>query len=152
MIDLSDSAIEDAVCDITRKFTGTYFIIESVPSETMWCEFGHLEEANGWDKLFFDEINRVIVQTGHIMKGGTIAVAGSGLVHIMTVTAANKLFKNMISASTTVPSVPPRVSDNASDWEHYVENRKSVVCRKFEYTFWIIKRQFVNKKTAIIMA
>lgn len=91
----------------------------------------HLLETNGLNKLFFDAINRVMVQTGHMMKGGTIVDAtiinapsstkntkkardpemhqtkkgsewkfgmkchigvdaGSGLVHTMTVTAANE--------------------------------------------------------------
>ena len=32
-------------------------------------------ETNGLNKLFFDAINRVMVQTGHMMKGGTIVDA-----------------------------------------------------------------------------
>ncbi len=103
---------------------------EAVPDETMLCKFRHLLEGNGLNKLFFDSINRVMVQTGHMMKGGTIVDAtiinapsstknaeksrdpemhqtkkgngwrfgmkchagvdaGSGLVHTITVTAAN---------------------------------------------------------------
>ena len=104
---------------------------EAVPDETTLCKFRHLLEANDLNKLFFDAINRVMVQTGHMMKGGTIVDAtiisapsstknadkardpemhqtkkgnewkfgmkchigvdaGSGLVHTMTVTAANE--------------------------------------------------------------
>lgn len=104
---------------------------EAVPDETTLCNFRHLLEANGLNKLFFDAINRCLVQTGHMMKGGTIVDAsiinapsstknaekkrdpemhqakkrnewrfgmkchigvdaGSGLVHTMTVTAANE--------------------------------------------------------------
>ena len=104
---------------------------EAVPDETTLCKFRHLLEANGLNKLFFDAINHVMVQTGHMMKGGTIVDAtiinapsstkntekardpemhqtkkgnewkfgmkchigvdaGSGLVHTMTVTAANE--------------------------------------------------------------
>ena len=94
---------------------------EAVPDETTLCKFRHLLESNGLNKLFFDAINRVMVQTGHMMKGGTIldatiinapsstknaakaldsemhgmkchigVDAGSGLVHTMTVTAANE--------------------------------------------------------------
>ena len=37
--------------------------------------FRHLLEAHGLNKLFFDAINRVMVQTGHRMKGGTIVDA-----------------------------------------------------------------------------
>lgn len=103
---------------------------EAVPDETTLCKFRHLLEANGLNKLFSDAINRVMVQTGHMMKGGTIVDAtiinapsstknveksrdpemhqtkkgnewrfgmkchigvdaGSGLVHTITVTAAN---------------------------------------------------------------
>ena len=129
---LSDPATEDAIYDsyAMRKFTGINFMTETVPDETTLCKFRHLLEANGLNKLFFDAINRVMVQTGHMMKGGTIVDAtiinapsstknadkardpemrqtkkgnewrfgmkchigvdaGSGLVHTITVTAAN---------------------------------------------------------------
>ena len=103
---------------------------EAVPDETTLCKFRHLLEANGLNKLFFDAINHGMVQTGHMMKGGTIVDAtiinapsstknaekardpemhqtkkgnewkfgmkchigvdsGSGLMHTITVTAAN---------------------------------------------------------------
>ena len=39
---------------------------EAVPDETTLCKFRHLLETNGLNKLFFDAINRVMVQTGHI--------------------------------------------------------------------------------------
>ena len=58
-----------------RKLTGTDFMTESVPDETTLCKFRHLLEANGLNKLFFNAINRVMVQTGHMMKGGTIVDA-----------------------------------------------------------------------------
>lgn len=130
---LSDPATEDAIYDsyAMRKFTGIDFMTESVPDETTLCKFRHLLEANGLNKLFFDAINRVMVATGHMMKGGTIVDAtiinapsstknadkardpemhqtkkgnewkfgmkchigvdaGSGLVHTITVTAANE--------------------------------------------------------------
>lgn len=130
---LSDPATEDAIYDsyAMRKFTGIEFMTESVPDETTLCKFRHLLEANGLNKLFFDAINRVMVATGHMMKGGTIVDAtiinapsstknadkardpemhqtkkgnewkfgmkyhigvdaGSGLVHTITVTAANE--------------------------------------------------------------
>ncbi len=48
---------------------------EAVPDETTLCKFRHLLEANGLNKLFFDAINRVMVATGHMMKGGTIVDA-----------------------------------------------------------------------------
>ncbi len=130
---LSDPATEDTVYDsyAMRKFTGIDFLKESVPDETTLCKFRHLLEVNGLNKLFFEAINRVMVQSGHMMKGGTIVDAtiidapssaknaekardpemhqtrkgnvwcfsmkchvdvdaGSGLVHTITVTSANK--------------------------------------------------------------
>ena len=74
---LSDPATEDAVYDsyAMRKFTGIDFKTEAVPDETTLCNFRHLLEAHGLNKLFFDAIHRVMVQTGHMMKGGTIVDA-----------------------------------------------------------------------------
>jgi len=129
---LSDAATEDAIYDsyAMRTFTGINFMPEAVPDETTLCNFRHLLEKHGLNKLFFDAINHVMVQTGHMMKGGTIldatiinapnstknaqkardpemhqtkkgnewrfgmkchigVDAGSGLVHTITVTAAN---------------------------------------------------------------
>lgn len=129
---LSDPATEDAIYDsyAMRKFTGIDFMTEAVPDETTLCRFRHLLETNGINKLFFEAISRIMTQTGHMMKGGTIVDAtiinapsstknaakardpemhqtkkgnewrfgmkchigvdaGSGLVHSMTVTAAN---------------------------------------------------------------
>ena len=129
---LPDAATEDAIYDsyAMRTFTGINFMPEAVPDETTLCNFRHLLEKHGLNKLFFDAINHVMVQTGHMMKGGTIldatiinapsstknaqkardpemhqtkkgnewrfgmkchigVDAGSGLVHTITVTAAN---------------------------------------------------------------
>lgn len=74
---LSDPATEDAIYDsyAMRKFTGIDFMTQSVPDETTLCKFRHLLEAHGLNKLFFEAINRVMVATGHIMKGGTIVDA-----------------------------------------------------------------------------
>ena len=130
---LSDPATEDAIYDsyAMRKFTGIDFVKESVPDETTLCKFRHLLEEHGLNKLFFDAITRVMVETGHMMKGGSIVDAtiidapsstknadkardpemhqtkkgnewrfgmkchvgvdaGSGLVHTITVTPANR--------------------------------------------------------------
>ena len=72
--DLSDPGTEDAIYDsyAMRKFTGIDFLSGSVPDETTLCNFRHLLEEHGLNKMFFDAINRVMVETGHIMKGGTI--------------------------------------------------------------------------------
>ncbi len=46
------------------------------------------------------------------------------------------------------PGRLPHVSDNAIDWERYIENRKSSVRCKVEHAFRIIKCQFGYRKTA----
>ena len=45
------------------------------------------------------------------------------------------------------PGKLPHVSDNAIDWERYIENRKSSVRCKVEHAFRIIKCQFGYRKT-----
>ena len=61
---LSDPATEDSIYDsyAMRKFTGIDFLKESVPDETTLCKFRHLLEANELNELFFEAINRVMVQ------------------------------------------------------------------------------------------
>lgn len=109
--------------------------------------------------------------------------AGSGLVHTMTVTAAN--VHDITQAAALIreddevvygdsgylgiqkrpevagddhlsgidyrinrrPGKLPHVSDNAIDWERYIENRKSSVRCKVEHAFRIIKCQFGYRKT-----
>ena len=74
---LSDPGTEDAIYDsyAMRKFTGIDFMSDSVPDETTLCKFRHLLEEHGLNKLFFEAIERVMVASGHIMKGGTIVDA-----------------------------------------------------------------------------
>ena len=194
-----------------------------MPDETTLCKFRHLLEEHGLNKLFFEAINRVMVKTGHIMKGGTIVDAtiisapsstknaekqrdpemhqtkkgnewkfgmkchigvdaGSGYVHSMEVTAANvhditvasKLIReddNVIYGDSgyqglgkrpeivndphlsTVeyrinhrPNSLPKISDNAVDWDRFIENRKSSIRCKVEHMFRIIKCQFGYSK------
>ena len=222
---LSDPATEDAIYDsyAMRKFSGIDFLKEDVPDETTLCKFRHLLEEHGLNKLFFEAINRVMVKTGHIMKGGTIVDAtiisapsstknaekqrdpemhqtkkgnewkfgmkchigvdaGSGYVHSMEVTAANvhditvasKLIReddNVIYGDSgyqglgkrpeivndphlsTVeyrinhrPNSLPKISDNAVDWDRFIENRKSSIRCKVEHMFRIIKCQFGYSK------
>lgn len=201
-----------------------YILLDFSQDETTLCKFRHLLEENGLNKLFFDAINRVMVQTGHMMKGGTVVDAtiisapsstknadkardpemhqtkkgnewkfgmkchigvdaGSGFVHTIAVTAANehditqtaKLlreddkvvygdsgylgvwkrpeilnnehFSKIDFRINRRPGSLPKVSDNAIDWERYIENRKSSVRCKVEHAFRIIKCQFGYKKT-----
>ena len=223
---LSDPATEDAIYDsyAMRKFTGIDFMTENVPDETTLCKFRHLLEKDGLNKLFFDAINRVMVATGHMMKGGTIVDAtiinapsstknaekardpemhqtkkenewrfgmkchagvdaGSGLVHTIEVTAANEhdvtVAARLIREDDEVaygdsgylgiqrrpevrddahlsgidyrinrrPHSLPKVSDNAIDWERFIEYRKSSVRCKVEHVSRIIKCQFGYTKT-----
>ena len=226
---LSDPGTEDAIYDsyAMRKFTGIDFMTEAVPDETTLCKFRHLLETNGLNKLFFDAINRVMTQTGHMMKGGTIVDAtiinapsstknaekardpemhqtkkgnewrfgmkchvgvdaGSGLVHSITVTAANvhditqaaKLIReddevvygdsgylgiqkrpevvsdeHLSSIDYRInrrPKKLPKVSDNAIDWERFIEHRKSSVRCKVEHPFRIIKCCFITQKRCTV--
>ena len=110
--------------------------------------------------------------------------AGSGLVHTITVTAANKHditeaakllreddevvygdsgylgiqerpeirqnvhFSNIDFRINRRPRSLPQVSENAIDWERYIENRKSSIRCEVEHVFRIIKCQFGYKKVA----
>lgn len=74
---LSDPGTEEAIYDsyAMRKFTGINFMTESVPDETTLCNFRHLLEEHGLNKLFFEAINRTMEKSGHMMKGGSIVDA-----------------------------------------------------------------------------
>ena len=61
--------------------------------------------------------------------------------------ANNEHFSKIDFRINRRPSSLPRVSDNAIDWERYIENRKSAVRCKVEDAFRIIKCQFGYKKT-----
>lgn len=74
---LSDEAVEDGIYDsyAMRKFMGISFLEEDAPDATTLLKFRHLLEKHGLNKLFFEAINRVMVASGHIMKGGSIVDA-----------------------------------------------------------------------------
>ncbi|MCD7919614.1 MAG: IS5 family transposase [Clostridiales bacterium] len=103
---LSDPATEDAIYDSysMRKFVGIDFMTESVPDETTLCRFRHLLEENGLNELFFDAIDRVMAETGHVMKGGTIVD--------VAIVNAPRASKNAEKARAT--EVPP--SKKGSAW------------------------------------
>ena len=182
---LSDPATEDAVYDscAMRKFTGVDFQKESVPDETTLCKFRHLLEVNGLNKLFFEAINRVMVQSGHMMKGGTIenatiidapssknvekardpemhqirkgnewrfgmkchvgVDAGSGLLHTVTVTSANK---HDITETVNLIREDDEVVYGDSGYlgvQKRSEIQQNEHFSKVEHVFRIIKCQFV---------
>ena len=74
---LSDEGVEDAIYDSysIRKFVGIDFFEEDAPDSTTLLNFRRILENHNLNKAFFDAINRVMVQTGHMMKGGTIVDA-----------------------------------------------------------------------------
>ena len=74
---LSDEGVEDAIYDsyAMRKFVGIDFFEEDAPDATTLLKFRRLLEKNNLNKAFFEAINRVMVESGHIMKGGTIVDA-----------------------------------------------------------------------------
>ena len=56
--------------------------------------------------------------------------------------AENDHFKDIDFRITRRPSSLPKVSDNAIDWERYIDNQKSSVRSKVEHAFHIIKNRF----------
>ena len=74
---LSDEGTEDAIYDsyAMRKFIGINFLEEDVPDATTLLKFRRLLEKHGLNNLFFDAINRVMVETGHMLKGGSVVDA-----------------------------------------------------------------------------
>jgi len=74
---LSDEGVEDAIYDsyAFRRFMGINFLEQDVPDATTLLHFRHLLEENGLNKVSFEAINRVMVASGHMMKGGTIVDA-----------------------------------------------------------------------------
>ncbi|MBE7004419.1 MAG: transposase, partial [Ruminococcaceae bacterium] len=50
-----------------RKFVGINFLEEDAPDATTLLKFRRLLEQHGLNKLFFDAINRVMVETGHML-------------------------------------------------------------------------------------
>ena len=74
---LSDEGTEDAIYDsyAMRKFVGINFLEEDAPDATTLLKFRRLLEKHGINKLFFEAINRVMVETGHMLKGGTVVDA-----------------------------------------------------------------------------
>ncbi len=154
---LSDEGVEDAIYDsyAMRKFMGINFFEQDVPDATTLLHFRHLLEEKGIGKLFFDAINRCLEGAGRMMRGGSIVDA--------TLISAPSSTKNAEKKREEIKSDPqlsaieyrinrrpgrfPRVSDNAIDWERYIENRKSAVRCKVEHPYRIVKNIFGFRKT-----
>ena len=58
-----------------RKFVGIFFLEEDAPDATTLLKFRRLLEEHELNKLFFDAIKQRIVETGHMLKGGTVVDA-----------------------------------------------------------------------------
>ncbi len=74
---LSDEGTKVAIYDSysMRKFVGINFPEEDAPDATTLLKFRRLLEQNGINKLFFEAINCVMVESGHMLKGGTVVDA-----------------------------------------------------------------------------
>lgn len=74
---LSNEGTEDAIYDsyAMRKFVGINFLEEDAPDATTLLKFRRLLEQHGINKLFFEAINRVMIETGHMLKGSTVVDA-----------------------------------------------------------------------------
>ena len=51
---------------VMRKFVGIDFFEEDAPDATTLLKFRRLLEKNNLNKAFFEAINRVMVESGHI--------------------------------------------------------------------------------------
>lgn len=74
---LSDEGTEDAIYAsyAMRKLVGINFMEEDASDATTLLKFRRLLETYGLNKLFFDAFNRVLGETGHMLKRGTVVDA-----------------------------------------------------------------------------
>lgn len=61
---------------------------------------------------------------------------------IMSNGGTDAFFKDIDFRITRRPKSLPKVSDNAIDWERYIDHRKSSIRSKVEHVFHIIKNRF----------
>ena len=86
-----------------------------------------------------------ITQTHELLRKDDEVVYGdSGYVGVgkRPEIAENEHFKDIDFRITRRPKSLPKVSDNAFDWERYIDRRKSSVRSKVEHAFHIIKNRF----------
>lgn len=74
---LSDELIEDSLYDSQsmRQFAGINLLTEVVPDATTLLKFRHLLEERGIAKKLFDELKSDLINSGKMMKEGTIVDA-----------------------------------------------------------------------------
>ena len=125
---------------------GINFFEQDVPDATTLLHFRHLLEGKGIGNLFFEAINRCLDRARRMMRGGTIVDAT-----LISAPSSTKNAEKKLSAIefriNRWPGRLPRVSDNAIDWERYIENRKSSVRCKVEHPCRIVKNIFGFRKT-----
>lgn len=131
-------------CDVKnlRLVTSSYSDDE-IDSILLWADIIYV---GGGDTIF-------MMQTWKLFKNGYSKIV---LDTNLTNTRAQYVYESLgfRKVRTSIdycincrPSQLPKVSDNAIDWERYIENRKSSVRCKVGHAFRIIKCQFGYKKT-----
>ncbi len=128
---LSDEGVEDAIYDsyAMRKFKGFNFFEQDVPDATTLLHFRHL----------LDEKGICLERAGRMMRGGSIVDA--------TEIKSNPQLFAIEYRINRRPGRFLKVSDNAIDWERYIENRKTAVRCKVEHPCRIVKNIFGFRKT-----
>ena len=100
-----------------RKLAGINFLEEDAPDATTLPRFRRLLERHGPNRLFFAAINRVMVQTGHMLKGGEEIASDE---HLATIDY--RICRRLSSLQ--------KVSDNSADRVRIIEHAKfSVRCK-----------------------
>jgi IS5 family transposase len=72
-----------------RKFMRPDYFKEDAPDAAALLKFRHLLEKHNLQKELFETLNGLMDAKGKIKRGGTIADAGTGIVHSVEVTGAN---------------------------------------------------------------
>jgi IS5 family transposase len=88
---LADEALEENIYDIysMRKFMKLDYFKEDVPDATTLPQFRHMLEKHNLQKELFETQKELMDAEGIMMHGGTIADAGTGIVHSVEATGAN---------------------------------------------------------------
>ena len=154
---------------------GINFMEEDAPDATTLLKFRRLLEEHGLNKVFFEAINRVMVETGHMLKGGTIVDAtiinappstkntqkardpeihqtkkGNewrlGIEKREKVTS-DKHLSGIDYRINRRPGSLQKVSNRSIDWDRVIEHAKSSIRCKVEHPFRTIKCLFGYRKT-----
>lgn len=73
---LSDEGVEDALSDsISMRKFAKMEEWEEAPDATTLLKFRHLLEEHELNRVIFERLNRILEETGHMLRGGTIVDA-----------------------------------------------------------------------------